>query len=74
MQSNKNACLSLTSLFWSFSDENEDGMAADDEAEERLERKGIRLKVSLTMFFFFFHYVCELFIFSFLGSVSTVFV
>ncbi|BFZ11957.1 hypothetical protein BsWGS_14995 [Bradybaena similaris] len=26
------------------SDENEDGMAADDEAEERLERKGIRLK------------------------------
>ncbi|CAL1527622.1 unnamed protein product [Lymnaea stagnalis] len=26
------------------SDENEDGMAADDEAEERLERKGIKLK------------------------------
>ncbi|XP_005100523.1 striatin-3 isoform X4 [Aplysia californica] len=26
------------------SDENEDGMAADDESEERLERKGIKLK------------------------------
>ncbi|XP_025103844.1 striatin-3-like isoform X9 [Pomacea canaliculata] len=27
------------------SDENEDGMAADDESEERLERKGIKIKV-----------------------------
>lgn len=27
------------------SDENEDGMAADDEAEERLERKRVKLKV-----------------------------
>ncbi|XP_076464658.1 striatin-3-like isoform X10 [Babylonia areolata] len=27
------------------SDENEDGMAADDESDERLERKGVKLKV-----------------------------
>jgi hypothetical protein len=29
------------------SDENEDGMAADDESDERLERKGVKIKVNL---------------------------